>query len=428
MSQETAVSHDITTGLRSPVRVAVVDIAEPLVDLDCTRSKEPPYTAAWILACKAGHPLGVVVIPLRGTLITAGQLEQELRRHFGTVSALAPRKNTAKNTAPLARVSVVVPCNFARPEGLQRCVARLTLLDYPDYEVIVVDNRPGDVPPVEVPGARVVREPHPGISAARNRGIAAATGEIIAFTDDDVVVDRGWLRALGERFGHEPDVAAVTGLAIPLELETSAQVLFEQSGYGLDRNFVPLTFERAGLSRIMRRTSTSSTGQIRSLYETGEFGIGSNMAYRTAMLRETKGFDEALGVGTPTCGGEDLAMLVELLASGQKIAYEPDAIIQHRHRATYAELERQLHGYGIGFTAMLTAIALRDPRHVLGLASVVPRWLRSLRDPTSAKQVHRTEDYPPSLERAEFRGMLGGPFVYLRSRWIQRRWQMFGRR
>ena len=422
MSHETAVSHDITTGLRSPVRVAVVDVAEPLVDLDCTRSKEPPFTAAWILACNAGHPLGIVVIPLRGTLITAGQLEQELRRRFGTVPALAPRKDRA----PLARVSVVVPCNFARPEGLQRCVERLAQLDYPDYEVIVVDNRPGDVPPVEIPGARVVREPHPGISAARNRGIAAATGEIIAFTDDDVVVDRGWLRALGERFALEPDVAAVTGLAIPLELETPAQILFEQSGNGLDRSFVPLTFERAGRSRILRRASTASTGQIRSLYETGEFGIGSNMAYRTAVLRGTKGFDKALGVGTPTCGGEDLAMLLELLTAGRKIAYEPNAIIQHRHRATYPELQRQLHGYGVGFTAMLTAIALRDPRHVLGLTSVLPRWLQSLRDPASAKQVHRTEDYPPSLARAELWGMLAGPFVYLHSRWIQWRWQTFG--
>ena len=146
-----------------------------------------------------------------------------------------------------------------------------------------------------------------------------------------------------------------------------------------------------------------------SLYETGEFGLGSNMAFRTAALREAGGFDLALGTGTQARAGEDLAMLIELLASGRRIGYEPDAIIQHSHRATMEELERQIRGYGVGLTAMLTAITLRDPRHALGLAAIVPRWLRSLGDAASAKQVHRAEDYPAALARAELRGMIAGP-------------------
>jgi GT2 family glycosyltransferase len=313
-----------------------------------------------------------------------------------------------------------VPSNFARPAQLRRCVQRLAELDHPDFEVIVVDNRPADAPPTDIPGVRVVREPRPGISAARNRGIAAATGEIIAFTDDDVVADRHWLRALGERFARQPDLAMVTGLVVPLELETSAQVLFEQSGSGLDRGFVPLTFERAGWFQVRRRAPR--TERVGSLYETGEFGLGSNMAFRTSVLRAAGGFDRALGTGTPARAGEDLAILIELLAAGHRLGYEPDAIIQHSHRATMEELERQIYGYGIGLTAMLFAITLRDPRHALGLAAIVPKWIGSLRDPASAKQVHRAADYPPALARAELRGMLAGPFAYLRSRWSQRRW------
>ena len=82
---------------------------------------------------------------------------------------------------------------------------------------------------------------------------------------------------------------------------------------------------------------------------------------------------------------------------------------------------RQL-GDGVGFTAMLTAIALRDPRHFAGLASVLPAWVRSLRDPASAKRSHRTDAYPSRLGKLELRGMLAGPLAYLRARRMQRRW------
>jgi GT2 family glycosyltransferase len=406
-----------TARLRSPVRVAVIDVSEPLCDVDCTRPLEPPYTGAWILVCNSGHALGSIEIPVVGTLITAAELKHELHRQLGkTWSSVDLGAAFPLST----KISVVIPCNFARPGQLRHCVERLTELDYPDYEVIVVDNRPGNVPPVDIRGVRVVREPQPGISAARNRGIEVATGEIIAFTDDDVVADRRWLRALAERFAREPDVAAVTGVIVPLELETTAQVLFEQSRCGRDRRFNPLTFERFGRFRVLRRAPENGTEQVGSLYRTGEFGPGANMAFRAAVLREMGGFDEALGTGTPTCGGEDLAILVELLTAGHRLAYEPGAIIQHRQHATLAELEHQVHGYGIGFTAMLTAVTLRNPWHIIGLAEVLPAWLRSLRDPSSTTRVNRAEEYPLSLARAELRGMLAGPLAYLRSCWVHR--------
>jgi len=423
MSQDaTVVGQEGLTSIElpSPVLVAVVDVAEPIGDLDCSRPLAPPYTGAWILACRSGHPLGTIEIPLHGTVIGAAELDRELHAQLGAALAGPLAGPPAGPPVKLVRASVVVPSNFARPAQLRRSVQRLAELDYPDFEVIVVDNRPADAPPADIPGARVVREPRPGISAARNRGIAAATGEIIAFTDDDVLVDRRWLRALGERLARQPDLAVVTGLVAPLELETPAQVLFEQSHSALERGFVPLTFERAGWFRVRRRAPR--TERVGSLYKTGEFGLGSNMAFRTSALRATGGFDRALGTGTPAAAGEDLAMFIELLAAGHGLGYEPDAIIQHSHRATMEDLERQIHGYGIGLTAMLIAITLRDPRHALGLAAIVPTWLRSLRDPASAKQVHRPEDYPPALARAELRGMLAGPFAYLRSRRSQRRW------
>jgi GT2 family glycosyltransferase len=409
--------------LTAPVRVAVIDVAGPLADIDCGRAEQPPYTAAWILVCKAGRPLGSIEIPLREPVIAAAELEREVSRQLGDDWHRDGPVAHQPPPLPLSRASVVVPTNFARPAELRRCLKTLAELDHPDYEVIVVDNRPAHAPAAELEGVRLVREPRPGISAARNRGAAVATGEIVAFTDDDVQVHPGWLSALGGRFARQPHVSAVSGLVVPLELETQAQILFEQSGSGLDRSYAPLTFERAGRFRVRRRDQRAGRDEIRSLYLTGEFGFGANMAFRTAVLQASGGFDEALGVGTPTRGGEDLAMFVELLTSGHQLGYEPSAIIEHQHRATMGDLDRQIYGYGLGFTAMLTAVALRDPAHLLGLAAIVPAWLKSLRVESSAKSVNRADDYPPALARAELRGMAAGPAAYLRARRASPPWR-----
>ena len=71
---------------------------------------------------------------------------------------------------------------------------------------------------------------------------------------------------------------------------------------------------------------------------------------------------------------------------------------------------------------MLTALVMRDPRHVAGLAAVLPEWVGSLRDPESPKRRQRREGYPSGLGVVELRGMLAGPAAYLRARRMQRRW------
>jgi GT2 family glycosyltransferase len=399
----------------APLRVAVIDLDRSLGDIDCTRSKRPPYGGAWILACRSGRPVGVVEIPLRGTRISVAELEHALRDQLKGQRPSEPR-DPGPPALPFA--SVVVPTTFSRPDRLRRCMECLSALDYPEHEVIVVDNRAGDRASFELQGARVVRETRPGASAARNRGLAEARGEIVAFTDDDVEVDSGWLRAIVQRFVRHSNTAVVTGLVVPRELETPAQILFERSGGGPAHGCQPLTFERAGRFRVLRHSAEDGSVRCHSLYVTGELGQTANLAVRSAVLREAGGFDLALGIGTPTYGGEDLALLLELIARGYDVAYEPTAMVFHNHRASFDELERQIYGYGVGFSAMLTAITLRNPWHLIGFAASAPAWVRSLHDATSPKYGSRTADYPRSLIRARRRGTLLGPIAYLYSRFI----------
>src|SRR5258705_10831052 len=147
------------------------------------------------------------------------------------------------------------------------------------------------------------------------------------------------------------------------------------------------------------------------------------MAFRTAALRGIGGFDEALGPGTRALAGEDLLVFLRLLSAGRYLAVEPGAVVWHTHRRSYPELAAQLHGYGVGLTAMLTAAVLRDPRHAIGLLLVALPALRSLagNGGGSGKRVSRPADYPPELARTELRGMLRGPMAYLAGRRTIRR-------
>ncbi len=404
---------------RIPIRVAQCELDGLVTDIDCAPRNGVEYHAAWILVLHRGRPISNFELPVTDGRVSAQVLRDAVAAAFPELPAVPQRLDPDL----LPRVSVVVPSAMARIEELKASVARLTALDYPDFEVIVVDNHRGEHPEVALPGARVVREPRPGISAARNTGVAAATGDIVAFTDDDVEVDAGWLRAIAECFVAHPEISGVTGLVLPHELETDAQLWFEQY-YGLDvhREYSPLKFERSGAFSVMRTNISDGTERIHSLYKLGELGIGANMAFRTAVLRDAGGFDLALGAGTPAQAGEETAMMIELLMKRHTLAYEPAAYVWHKHRTSVEALERQIYGYGSGFTARMVALMLRNPAHALGVALLVPMRLAALRHRDSGEPVSRRDEFLAHLHELELSGTVVGPLRYLRGRRIQRRW------
>ncbi|MFN8222211.1 MAG: glycosyltransferase [Gaiellales bacterium] len=298
----------------------------------------------------------------------------------------------------------IVVCTRSRAEGLGECLASLAALDYPDFEVVVVDNAPDDDSTKRVTdehGVRYVLEPKPGLDWARNTGFVAARTELVAYTDDDARPEPGWLRGLARAF-ESPAVAAAAGLVIPGELETDAQRLFENVYRGMGKGY---DFRMLG-------------GHNRQHALRPELvGTGCNMAFRRATLEALGGFDPALDVGTATRGGGDLDAFVRVMERGEVIAYRPDAVVRHFHRRTMPELRQQLRDNGSGYVAMLLAAFGRAQGR--DRARIVRRycaWMIQWQLMRVVRRVVRRERLPMRLILAEVHGALRGVWAYRRAR------------
>jgi O-antigen biosynthesis protein len=330
------------------------------------------YEALQGLVRLHGAPLGYIRLPVHDGRCTAAAISKAILKQFSwaiirhlvsdrlatpfrpgalCIADLVETPHPAYS-GPFPLVTVAV-CTRDRADDLALCLDALCRLNYPALDLLVVDNAPSSdtserLVRTRYPNVRYVREPRPGLDWARNRAIIEAHGEIIAYTDDDVVVDAGWVSALAQVFAENPDVMAVTGLVVPYELETEPQVLFETYG-GFGRGF-----ERKWYRMDNRKARKLHLG-------TGAFGTGANMAYRRSVFEQIGSFDPALDVGTVTNGGGDIEMFFRVLKEGYTLVYEPDAIVRHRHRRDYARLRTQLANNGVGFYAYLVRSARAYP-------------------------------------------------------------------
>jgi glycosyltransferase involved in cell wall biosynthesis len=414
-------------------RIEFVDVA------DASRLEpDATHASALVVFTQSGVPISSAMVDLAASAESLRERVDSAGSSLVTTSHI--RNLFDVSEAELPRISVVIPSIVSRLEDLAISLDSVRDLDYPDYEVVLVDNRrqiPRDDPlPGLVEGrewVRVVREPRPGISAARNAGIAHSNGDVIAFTDDDVRTDRRWLRALGARFALNDNLGAVTGLILPAELESPAQVWFERyyGGFGGERSFEALTLEPASSkhsilrgARVLARDSAGSHAKRFAIYGVGAYAAGANMAFRRSALEKIDYFDVALGAGTPSRGGEDLAALISVLWSGGSVGYEPAAFVHHRHRQEFDDLVFQLDGYGVGFTAMITSLVWHDKRHLLSIAAQVPLVVFRLSASVAARVAGSkrftkgtgSATYPRALMRSELRAYPRGPLAYLRSR------------
>jgi GT2 family glycosyltransferase len=255
---------------------------------------------------------------------------------------------------PAPSISIAI-CSKDRDDWVDRLLVSLESFcaSGPDApEVIVIDNastheRLRDVCQARA-WVRYVREPLVGLDFARNRALREATGNVIAFLDDDVVVDRNWFWALRRAWAENPDAGCVTGLVLPMALDTEAQILFERRG-GFRRGFRPI---RYGPERF---------GEAHYPFGAGRFGAGANMSLRRSLVLGLGGFDEALDTGRPLPGGGDLDIFFRVLRAGAVLVYEPQMAVHHEHRRELTVLQRQYYTWGLGFAAFIRKSIQDDP-------------------------------------------------------------------
>ena len=303
---------------------------------------------------------------------------------------------------PGVSVSVAV-CTRDRADVLDRCLASLAALRTAPHEVLVVDNAPTSEATREVAarhGVRYVCEPRPGLDVARNAALRHATGEVVAYVDDDVEVHPAWLGPLARGF-EDPEVGAVTGLVLPAALDTPAQVAFERH-WTFNKGFLPRTF----------RPSLLDVRPSRAV-PVWDVGAGANMAVRRAAAEAVGMFDERLDAGAAGCSG-DSEMWFRLLAGGWTCAYVPDAAVFHTHRESDDALLRQIEAYMRGQTASLLVQydASRRWGELRYLLLSLPKWYLHL---LRRRLRHGSDDRTRTL-RAEVRGSISGVGYFLRHR------------
>jgi len=224
-------------------------------------------------------------------------------------------------TAPFSRsrdwprISVVV-CTHNGAPTLPECLSRLTGLDYPDFEVIVVNDgsTDGSGEIARAYETKVVETEHRGLSYARNAGIAEATGEIVAFLDDDAYPDHDWLHYVAAAFENSPH-GGIGGPNLPPPED----------------------------GRVAECVAVAPGAPIHVLISDreAEHVPGCNMAFRKSALEAVGGFDERFHAA-----GDDVDLCWRLQDAGETLGFSAGAVVTHRRRDTVRRYLRQQFGYG----------------------------------------------------------------------------------
>lgn len=232
---------------------------------------------------------------------------------------------------PAADVAVVVATRN-RPDQARSALQALAA-ETSGVDLVVVDSASDSDETRAVAravGVRCVRADRPGLSIARNLGVAATDAAVIAFTDDDCRPRPGWIAALTAPF-DDASVGFVTGEVIGLGEGTAADV--------------------AGLGPVRWRWPDDPV----------RMGSGANMAVRRVVVDEVGGFDPSIGAGARVPSAEDHDLFLKALRAGWEGAHAPGAVVDHDDRRSRWETVRLCYRYGVGSGVVCARATTFDP-------------------------------------------------------------------
>ena len=240
--------------------------------------------------------------------------------------------STRKISKEFEMLSIIV-CTRNRPELLGRCLEALAG-QKGAFEVLVVDQ--GDTPALipSDPRFHYIAHQERGLAAARNKGVRAASGNIIAFLDDDAVPDPGYIGAIEQAFAGDVKLAAIAGRILTIE---------DGRPYARVHDDRPRPITRSDWMPF----------------------LGGNFAIRRSVVNRIGPFDERFGAGRRWASGEETDYFFRMLYRNCQVAYVPAIVIHHPKEAVDGaapELRRKLFAYGRGQGAMMA-------RHLIDFAN-----------------------------------------------------------
>lgn len=360
-----------------------------------------------VILRKKGKPIAFWMEPTpKNQFISQGDLAKKIvgrAREKLIAESIQDELLTEKKSTVFPLLTIAV-CTKDRTSQLERCLNSVRSLA-PDVsgvpvsvEIIVIDNAPADDMTEKLvatfPDMRYVCEKRPGLNFARNQALKEAEGYLLAFLDDDVTVDPLWLEGLMEAWAENRDAGAFTGLVLPYELSTKAQILFEKRG---------------GWRKSFNRIVYGQTLPGNSLYPCGAgmFGTGANMAFRRDVLLQIGGFDEALDTGQPLPGGGDLDIFYRVIMSGHMLVYDPKYMVFHEHRRTLQALRRQYRSWGLCLMTFIEKSSKKDPSQSIKFRILKRQWFK-FQVRHLIKSLRGRYVLPPDMVAAELWGGIVG--------------------
>jgi len=294
--------------------VALHNLAEARPVLIEFREASPGQDEAVAMAFGTGAA-GVVAPPVPAP-VSHDWLGVKMLRAADVMPFVTLNGTCPPRPAKLPMVSVVI-CAYNAERTMRPCLESLRKIDYPNFEVIIVDDGSRDATAdisMDFPEFRLIRQPNEGLSVARNVGMHAARGEIVAYTDSDCVVDPHWLT---------------------LMVRSMVDNGFDGCG---GPNYAP---HEEGWIEASCAASPGAPCHVLVAEDRAEHLAGCNMVFRKAALEKIGGFDAQFRTA-----GDDVDICWRMIEAGFRLGFSPAAFVWHFRRNTVQAYYGQQRGYG----------------------------------------------------------------------------------